>query len=470
MTLTAYATAELPESRPRIELVPPAASTAGPDVLQLLDMLHMPLFPWQERFLAQLFSETAQGKWAAPQACLLVPRQNGKSYLMAAVVLAKLFLFGENLITFTAHRVDTALEVFNLVDQLARDCSATRKRILRTRRSGGKETIELISGQRFKVMARSRGTGRGFAGDTVIMDEALELRDQNAINAMLPTLATRPNSQLIYSSSAGDAGSVVLAGVRERGISGAPRLLFVEYAADREARLDDRGAWHVANPSHPVLIGDEAIQDELAAMSPDGFRQERLGVWSHELSQAVIPGQVWRNSARVVGQQPQPGGIGLAFDVSTDRSHSSIVVAWMVDQRVQVRMARHDQGDKWLVDDLEALAKVWKVPLFYDDAGPARDIGEALKLKQVDVQGIGGKDFATSCARLVSGLAAGTITHHTDAALDRAAETATARTVGEAWAFARRTAAVPISPLTAAALAVWALDHAQPARPRFRIY
>jgi phage terminase large subunit-like protein len=434
-------------------------------------MLGMPLYPWQRRFLVQLFAEDDHGKWAAPQACLIVPRQNGKSYLMAAVIMAKLFLFNEQLITFTAHRVDTALEVFNLVDQLARSHPATRKRILRTRRAGGKEAIELTNGQRFKIMARARGTGRGFAGDTVIMDEALELRDQNSINALLPTLATRPNSQLIFASSAGDRGSVVLAGVRSRGHAGAPRLLFVEYAADPDAPLDDHDQWTTANPGCPDLISFDAIQQELDSMSADGFRQERLGIWADELSRAVIPAQVWRDTLRTVQTLPEPGRLGLAFDVATDRSASSIMIAWKVaDQLIHVRLSRHAAGDNWLTDELAALAQAWQVPVTFDDAGPARDIGEALRLRGVAVEAVGGRDFAASCARLVSGLTGQLITHHPDLALDQAAGNATARNVGEAWAFARRSTSVPISPLTAAALAVWAIDHVKPPRSRFKIY
>src|SRR6185312_1496954 len=146
----------------------------------------MPLLPWQSRFLDQMLAENDQGQWAANEVCLIVPRQNGKSYVLAARILAALFLTCEELITYTAHRVDTALEVFNLVDRLARTHPDLEKLIKSTTRTGGKETITMRSGQRFKIVARSRATGRGFTGDCLIFDEALELRDQASLNAMLP--------------------------------------------------------------------------------------------------------------------------------------------------------------------------------------------------------------------------------------------------------------------------------------------
>lgn len=461
------------EPRPRVELVPSYITTAAPEVLALLAMLGMPLLPWQTRFLSQLFGENDQGKWAASEACLIVPRQNGKSYIMAARVLAGLFLLNEDLITYTAHRVDTALEVFNVVDRLARSHPSTARLIKRTARTGGKETLELWDGRRFKILARARATGRGFTGDCLILDEAIELRDFAPINALLPTLATRPNAQLIYASSAGDAGSVVLAGVRDRGHAGGDgNLLMVEYATAKDASPDDERAIMAANPGVPELIKMTAIRKERERMSLEGFRQERMGVWSHELNRAVISAGAWAKTARTVTDQPVPGRLGLAFDVATDRSWATVTAAYKtIDQRIHVRVARHDSGDAWLLEELVALADRYKIAISYDDAGPARDIGEALRLKKIAVEGLGGRDFAAACARFVSGLGAELITHHPDEALDRAAETAVARTVGEGWAFARRhAAAVPISPVTSAALAVWAVDHLPPPRPRFRVY
>src|SRR6185312_10924040 len=126
-------------SLPRIEIVPDYASTAAPEVRDLLRMIKLPLLPWQSRFLDQMLAENDQGQWAANEVCLIVPRQNGKSYVLAARILAALFLTGEELITYTAHRVDTALEVFNLVDRLARTHPDLEKLIKSTTRTGGKE-------------------------------------------------------------------------------------------------------------------------------------------------------------------------------------------------------------------------------------------------------------------------------------------------------------------------------------------
>jgi phage terminase large subunit-like protein len=292
-------------AHPLTELVPPAVTSAAPEALALVELVGMPMLPWQARFLQQMLGETSAGRWAAPEVGLVVPRQNGKTYVLAARVLVGLFLVGEELITYTAHRVDTALEVFNLVDRLIQNCPDTKALHKRTLRTQGKEAIELTTGSRMKIQARTRSTGRGFTGDCLIFDEALELRDQGPINAMLPTLATRDNAQVIYASSAGDAGSVVLAGVRERGQRPDTReLCFVEYAAPRDADPDDEAALINANPGVPTLISMDAIRRERTQMSLDGFRSERMGIWTHEASRSVIPGSVWQASFSEAAEAP----------------------------------------------------------------------------------------------------------------------------------------------------------------------
>lgn len=458
-----------PADRPRIELIPDSVTSSAPEVLALVDLLRIPLLPWQRHDLAAMLGERADGKWAAPQVGLVCPRQNGKSYLMAARILAGLFVLGEEEVVHTAHRVETALEVFHLVDRFARSHPTTKRMIRQTLASKGRESIILTTGQRFRVQARTGATGRGMSGDLLILDEALELRDQKPINALIPTLSARPNSQLIYVSSAGDPGSVVLEGVRRRGLAGAPNLAYLEHSAPPDADLDDEEAWAAGNPSLGSLLSLEAIRRERDAMTDEGFRVERMGIWASDRSSSVIPTVAWTDARLTRDDHPIPGRCGLGFDVSTDREWASIVIAYPTEGgRVHVRTSRHDRGDRWLRAEVAALAASLKVPVTYDDAGPARDVGQLLELEGVEVDAVSGRDFAAGCARLVSGIVAGDLTVHPDAALDLAARTAGSRRIAEAWAFARRDATEPISPLTAAVLAVVGADKIKPLPP-FRI-
>jgi phage terminase large subunit-like protein len=136
------------------------------------------------------------------------------------------------------------------------------------------------------VQSRVRNSGRGFSGDLLIMDEAMDLRDQAPINAMIPTLSARPNPQLVFTSSAGDPGSVVLADLRAQGQRGQDGLAYLEYSADEHAASDDAKAWAQANPALGHLISVDTVRRERAIMSDDGFRQERLGIWATQVAGA----------------------------------------------------------------------------------------------------------------------------------------------------------------------------------------
>lgn len=464
-----------PDARPRIEHIPAFDHSAADETLDFMDMLDMPLLDWQRYSLCASLGETANGKWAAPWVVEICPRQNGKSYKWAARVLAGLFVLNEQLITYTAHKVDTALEVFRIVEHFALANPQTRRMVKSIMHTTGRENIELVTGQRFKLISRVRSGGRGYSGDCLILDEALELRDQSVISALVPTLAAQPNPQLIIASSAGDPGSVVLRGLRDQGRAGAGDMAYFEYSAPDDADPDDENAWRQANPALGELIDPATLRRNRLIMSEEGFKREHLGIWGGRVSGAIIPATSWQSTRVDVDDEPLPGALGLAFDVAPDRTWASVVVAYDVDRRTHVRMARHRLGDGWLTDELAALVQMYRVPVTYADSGPSRDIGDRLRMLGCEVRALSTRDYATACSRLHSGLVNETITHHPDLALDEAAAAASTRKMGvDSWAFTHKPgpekSSAPICPIVAAALAVWGNDHtkdltAPPPRP-----
>ena len=127
----------------------------------------------------------------------------------------------------------------------------------RIRTANGSEMIELKTGQRLQFVARTAGSGRGFSADTVILDEAYELGDDQ-MAALLPTLSARPNPQIWYTSTAGKETSVQLGRVRERGIAGDdPSLAFFEWSADGGRRPGQPGGVGEGEPrdGHPHQRG-----------------------------------------------------------------------------------------------------------------------------------------------------------------------------------------------------------------------
>jgi phage terminase large subunit-like protein len=270
----------LGEQRPRLSSFPAADDwSQGEDAVELARQAGLVLDEWQRYVLRQALA-TRDGKWAAFEVCLILARQNGKGSCLEALSLAALFLFDDvELILHSAHKFDTAADAFRRVLGLIEANPDFNSEVKKVIRSHGSESIELKNGKRLRFIARSSGAGRGFAADLVILDEAFNISD-DAMSSMLPTLSTRPNPQVWYTSTAGDQESVQLARVRDRGLRGGdPSLAFLEWSVD-EMRYDPRDpvCWARANPGMGKRITLDYITLEQVALTPEAFARERLSV------------------------------------------------------------------------------------------------------------------------------------------------------------------------------------------------
>ncbi|MBK6857962.1 MAG: hypothetical protein IPG97_15820 [Microthrixaceae bacterium] len=183
---------------PRFLSRPSAASTAGPEAVELAMSAGLVLLPWQELVLDAALAETAEGFCASFEVALVVPRQNGKGGVLEAAELYWLFLDDAvDLITHTAHRFDTSLEHFTRIRTLVETTPELMAEVkgftTATARSGSSFATERGSSSK----ARSKGGGRGFSGDRVVLDEAYYIND---LGSLLPTMSARPDPQLWWTS------------------------------------------------------------------------------------------------------------------------------------------------------------------------------------------------------------------------------------------------------------------------------
>jgi phage terminase large subunit-like protein len=223
---------------PRILTGPKFSSTAGDEAIHLAAHAGLHLDPWQQLVLRQSLGEDTAGKWAAFEVALLVARQNGKGSCLEARELWGLFLGGEQLIMHSAHLYKTSVEAYRRIKGLIQNTPDLHKRVLRYPAAHGEEGIELKNGARLQFVARTKGSGRGFTGDCVILDEAYNL-DDGALTALMPTMSARPNPQIWYTSSAGNEDSQVLGRVVRRGHRDDPSLCYMDWSIDHELDGDN---------------------------------------------------------------------------------------------------------------------------------------------------------------------------------------------------------------------------------------
>lgn len=471
---------------PRHLSLPPRVSSAGQEASELAASAGLFLDPWQRLVLDGALGERADGQWSAFEVALIVSRQNGKGSLIEARELAGLYLFGESLIMHTAHEFKTAKDAFYRILSLIEGSAALSKRLAGSYSNNQNVEINLrpkptiitgSTGQRItrgrpqalKFIARTTGSGRGFPGDVVVLDEAFHL-PEGVMSALMPTMSARPNPQLWYTSSPVNqeehAHGVVLARIRARGLRGDdPSLAYFEWQADEEAyEADPQGvatdprAWADSNPGLGIRISAEHVAREQRSMGQKAFAVERLSIgdWpdvDNAASQVVDP-EVW---AKLADPESVAGDcLVFAADCNPERTAAAIAVCGgRGDGQVHGEVVDQRSGTGWVPARLVELVERWKPrEVLLDPSGPGGSWLTALQEAGIEPVLVSGREMAQACGGWYEAVTEhGTFRHLNQSSLNDALRGAKTRPLSDAWAWARRDSTVNISPLVAVTLA-----------------
>lgn len=463
--------------RPAYGWVPgPDSFESGRDAVALAAASGLELDPWQAWAVEQILAER-DGKLAAFEAAVIVGRQNGKGTILEALALNWLFLEETELILWSAHEFKTAAEAFRRMRVLLQGAPDLWPLVDRITTANGDEAIELTTGQRLKFIARSKASGRGFTGDKIILDEAYDL-DEDGLAALIPTLATRPEPQIIYTSSAGMADSHVLRAVRDRGrASGDPSLCWLEWCAvpygldaqgDDAYDLDDREQWRAANPGvDTARITAGFIEKERRALPSNRFARERLGVWDKPELEQPLDFLLWEGLS--IADEPV-GNPSFFVDCSPNLSSASIAGAVIHKGMPHVSMAAYGQGTDWLIPRVQELRKKYPGSQWqFEGTGPASAFAAELDEAAVPVEHpFNGTEMARACGHLQKLVRDRSMTHSGDPVVSLALRNAVKRDLGDPglWCWGRRKSSGDISPLVACTGALWLLHTSRISLPQ----
>ena len=433
------------------------------------------LDPWQRWAIERSLAETVldgQVVYSAFEVGLILPRQNGKNYVLESLQLAMIYLFGDQTLVHSAHKLDTSVEHFNRLKSLFQESPDLSSLLLPQDRSfvtsNGKESIRLNSGQRILFKARYRGGGRGFTGDAIFLDEAYDL-PPSAMGATVPTLSTRPRGQIYYTSSAPHSSSQVLHAVRKRAEQGDPldRLFWAEWGngpgvldldpvEDCDAYM---AALRQANPAVSTgRISEAYIAQEMRTFSGsqelvDEYVRERMGVATLPPSalQSVVPLEAWASCGLAVAADSVPeivSGLCWSLDVTEDRGFASVAVAGHTAAgrlQVEVPMAQ-SVGDAWAGSEVPGwvvayaikLFEELRVPVRIEKSSPAGAYISRLEAAGVPVEALSSQDHSHCFGQLLDAVAMGELQHLCDASLTGQVQVAETRVTGDSALWARR--------------------------------
>lgn len=434
-------------------------SSGLPAVRATCAQVGLGLDPWQVGVARCILAKDAVGMYAADTVALSIPRQVGKTYLIAALVFADCIVHPGTTTVWTAHRFKVTRETFNALRTIALSpplSAHVDPDDVFT--AAGNECITFRNGSRIVFAARERGAIRGFAMvRRLVLDEAQILSDA-AMSDLAPTMNQAENPQMILMGTppkSSDPGETFTS-LRTDALAGTSEgVVYVEFSADKNADMDDRQAWRQANPSYPKRTPTRAMLRLRKLLSDEDFAREALGMWGYASTHAVIDPDLWLSLGDERSEIDGPQA--FAVDVSPDRSKASIAVAGSrADGLLHVEyIPSAAKGVGWVVDRLVELAEKWSpVAVVIDNAGPAASLIPEIEKRGVEVTTTSVREMGQACGAFYDAAVEKRLRHRKQPSLNAALGSARKRPLGDAWAWHRRDPSTDITPLVAATLAL----------------
>jgi phage terminase large subunit-like protein len=404
---------------PRIRSPKNDLPSKGQEMIDFCKEIGFPLLPWQENLAIEMHKVKPDGRWYHNEIGVILSRQNGKSTFMALRILTGMYVWGEKLQVHTAHKLTTSSEIFWKIDDMIQSNPILLAKFGKKYESKGSQEIKLNDGTRYLVRANN-SAARGIAAvDVIHMDEAREYKDDEVWSSMRYTQMSSKNPMTIVYSNAGDATSLVLLKLRERGLAASngadDPIGWFEWSAEPDKPISDPKGLMQANPSLGYTIHPDnliaALKDEESIV-----RTEILCQWVSQINPAINPSS-WAGIADENAKLDREKPTWLAIDLSPDRRAAALVAAQRLD------------GDRFVV----ILLETYTDPNNLDDKQIANSIAEWYRKYQVDtvaysrqtagavasrlvpagipITAVDGAEYGQACDEMASSISSGRMVH-----------------------------------------------------------
>lgn len=397
-----------------------------------------------------------------------LPRQVGKTYLLAGMIFGLCVNRPGLLVIWSAHHSKTHNETFLAMQGFSRR-SRVAPYIDRVYTGSGDEEVRFLNGSRILFGARERGFGRGIPGvDILVMDEGQILSDK-ALENMLATLNTSQFGLALYVGTPPkpEDSSEAFTRIRSEALDAIANtggitdgLVWIECGAQDSAALDDRKQWAVANPSIPHRTPIESVLRLRRKLTEDGFRREAMGIWPAH-ADSVFDIAAWSALADRSESPPAPDEVVLVVAVSQDRRWSCIAAAGDVDGRTLV-MCHSMPGLGDVAAKVAELQSVRNVEAVALAGAQSKALEPDLVRLGIQFDALPATKMGAACTSFQEAVKSGAILHLDQGELNTAVANAQTRFSGESEQWDRRDPKVDDSPLIAcsAAFYLWGLQEA----------
>ncbi|MFC5930210.1 hypothetical protein D6T64_05660 [Cryobacterium melibiosiphilum] len=418
----------------------------------------------------------ADGRPLSPFLGVLIPRRSAKTTTALALVIGRCLARPNYLVAFTLCTSGLmARKRFHsdIVPVLEKAYPHEATRPFKFYKSGGSESINFTNGSRFVVVSPHGESFRSEAFDCVLVDEAGEASltmGEDLLAGILPTLDTRPDSQVITCGTAGTFRTgQLLWDTLSDGRDGKPGSGIVEWSGPEYLTAEDVETWELTEPivraAHPgidTLTTISAIERNYRKLPRDKFIREYLSIFEQVgATVGIIRPEKWA-AAELNDDLPEPPAhFALAIAASPNQAYASIVAAWREDGEARILLLDHRSGVKWLAPRALELARKYKVPVAHDTVGvvlvEVEELQRAKPRPRLQPQTF--RNVITAAALLIKEIDTGNLKHYGQTVLDEHAAIVKKRMTGKtSWAFGRTDYDDDISAVEAASLALRAYD------------
>lgn len=209
------------------------------------------LLPFQQNFIRDIYEPHIGKNRVVRRAILSIARKNGKTALIAAIVLAHLvgperIVNGE--IYSAANDRDQAGIVFKFARQIVELEPELRAQIEIV--PSTKTMIARRTGSVYRAVSSEVGTKHGYLPSVVIYDELAQARNRDLYDVLDTAFGAREEPLFIVISTQSNDPEHVLSKLIDDGLSKIdPSIVCHLHAADEDCELDDEKQWLKANPA-----------------------------------------------------------------------------------------------------------------------------------------------------------------------------------------------------------------------------
>jgi phage terminase large subunit-like protein len=294
------------------------------------------LEPFQKLFIRAIYEPHLGLRRAVRRAILSMARKNGKTALIAAIVLAHLvgpeaIVHGE--IYSAANDRDQAAIVYKFARQMVELDHELMQMIELV--PSTKTMVARRTGSVYRAVSAEAGTKHGYLPSVVIYDELAQAKNRDLYDVLDTSFGARDEPLFIVISTQSNDPEHIMSKLIDDGLSEIdPAIVCHLYAAKEDCELADESEWHKANPA----LGKFRDYEDLATAIRKAIRMpaEEPKVRNLFLNQRVSPvaslisRAEWMACAGEV--QLEPGEeVYLALDLSSTVDLTALIIGSVSD-------------------------------------------------------------------------------------------------------------------------------------------